>query len=215
MLRHKRGSEEWLEFELFQEFKEVSHAVFLRGPKSVCESVKLHQVHGKDIVVAEEGDGKPGDGLVTSKRGVQLMIRHADCQAAIFYDPVKKVIANVHAGWRGQGQNIYQEVIDQMRSKYGSRPENLFVGISPSLGPCCAQFIHYEKELPKHFWEYQVRPLYFDLWAVARVQLIQAGILPSHIQIAAVCTCCNPSDYFSYRRDRVPGQNQATVVQLS
>jgi len=214
MLRHKRGSQEWLEFEIFQEFKDIEHAVFLRGSEPASEEgfAKPYQVHGKIVLEAVEGAGKPCDGLVTDKAGVQLLIRHADCQAAIFYDPVKKVIANVHAGWRGQGLNIYQEVIDQMRHKYGSKPENLFVGISPSLGPCCAQFIHYEKELPAHFWEYQERPLYFDLWAIAQWQLTQAGIVPSHIQVAEVCTCCNPSDYFSYRRDRVPGRNQATMV---
>jgi polyphenol oxidase len=174
----------------------------------------VHQVHGSHVIEASLTSGdQQADGLFTKKSDVGLMIKHADCQAAIFYDPTHDVIANVHAGWRGNVQNIYLETVEQLKHRYGCRPQNLFVGISPSLGPCCAQFINYQTELPRPFWDYQVRPLYFDLWEIARRQLLDAGILPTHLQIASICTRCNPDDYFSYRREKVRGSH-ATVIAL-
>jgi YfiH family protein len=247
MLRKKRGSLEWLEFDIFQEFPEVGHGVFLRhggvseGPFSSLNAgggtgddennielnrakIKKHlgcqtlvsgkQVHGIDIAFAPfEKEDVECDGLITQAQGAGLFIKHADCQAIVFYDPIEKALGCIHAGWKGNIKNIYGEVIGKMRQAFGSKPENIFAGISPSLGPCCSQFIHYEKEIPKEFWHLQTKPLYFDLWAMAQLQLLQAGILPHHLEIAPVCTCCNPSDFYSYRRDKTTGRN-ATVACL-
>src|SRR5262249_11397000 len=96
---------------------------------------------------------------------------------------------------------------------FGSRPEDLLVGISPSLGPHSAEFKNYRTEFPQELWGFQVRPEYFDLWALARHQCEECGILPQHIEIAEICTYANPEDYFSYRRDGVTGRN-ATVAAL-
>jgi polyphenol oxidase len=245
MLRKKRGSLEWLEFELLQEFPEVKHAVYLRhggvseGPYSSlnvgggtgdCEDmirlnrakIKKHlgckalisgrQVHGIQIgLVPLEPEYEECDGLITQEKAAGLFIKHADCQAVILYDPIEKALGCLHAGWRGNIQNIYSHAIGKMRRLFGTKPENVFVGISPSLGPCCAQFIHYEKEIPRHFWSFQIRPLYFDLWEMARSQLLEAGILPHHLEIAPLCTYCNPADFYSYRRDKPTGRNATCV----
>lgn len=247
MLRKKRGSLEWLEFNLFQEFPDVKHAVFLRhgglseGPftslnagggtgddeKNIdlnrakmrkhlgCKTlVSGKQVHGIQVQLAPlEKGNEECDGLITQAKNAGLFIKHADCQAVIFYDPIEKAVGCIHAGWRGNIQNIYGQAIAKMRQEFGSKPENIFVGISPSLGPCCGQFIHYEREIPQQFWSFQIRPLYFDLWEMARTQLLQAGILPHHLEIAPICTFCNPADFYSYRRDKPTGRN-ATVVCL-
>jgi hypothetical protein len=150
---------------------------------------------------------------VTNERDVGLFIKHADCQAVIFYDPIEKALGCIHAGWRGNVKNIYGQAVGKMRHIYGSKPENLLVGISPSLGPCCGEFIHYEKEIPREFWIFQVRPFYFDLWEMARFQLLKAGILPHHIEIAPLCTSCNTADFYSYRKEKTTGNN-ATIVCL-
>jgi YfiH family protein len=247
MLRKKRGSLEWLEFELFQQFPKLFNAVFLRhGGHSVApyhflnlsiskcsddpyiqknkalvlpvtqadEWVEADAIHGANIVshpVSSEISGY--DGVVTGKKKVALVVTHADCQAAIFYDPIREVIGNAHSGWKGNVANIYHEMVKHMVHVQGCRAEDIHVAISPSLGPCCAQFIHYQKEFPESFWEFQVKPLYFNLWQIARKQLRDTGILDSHIQIAEICTFCHASDFFSYRRDRVTGRN-ATVACL-
>ena len=141
------------------------------------------------------------------------MVRHADCQAAIFYDPKNKAVANVHSGWRGNVKNIYRSTIQKMRRVFGSKPADLLVCISPSLGPDCAEFIHYKAEFPEDFWAFQIKPYYFNLWAIARYQLELSGILPHHIEIAEICTNTEVEDYFSYRREKVSGRH-ATLAML-
>ncbi len=209
MLRKKSGSLEWLEFELFQEFPELQHGVFLSNDSEKiksqfgCPFYFWRQVHGIHIeVVPSEKPDLECDGLMTQHQNAGLLIKHADCQAVIFYDPIKKAIASIHAGWRGNVQNIYGVAVAKMRKEYGTKPENLFVGVSPSLGPCCAQFIHYEKEIPNKFWTFQTRPLYFDLWEMARMQLLEEGVVAHHLEISPICTCCSPENFPSYRRDK-------------
>ena len=111
-------------------------------------------------------------------------------------------------------QNIYHAAVLKMCERFASKPENILVGISPSLGPDKSEFIHYRQELPETFLHYQIKSAYFDLWAIARMQLEEAGILPHHIQIASMCTYTQPADFFSYRRDNRITGNHATVASL-
>ena len=184
--------------------------------------ISARQVHGTNIThidsfVEEVPDS---DGLMTSQNNLGLLAVHADCQAAIFYDPIQKVVAAVHAGWRGQAHNIYQKAIAKMNHMYGSCPENLLVCISPSLGPDNSEFKNFQEELPEAFWKFQVKPTYFDLWAIAQHQLEMSGVLPHHIEIARLNTYADPTDFFSYRREKVSGRTEkitgghATVVAL-
>lgn len=177
-------------------------------------SCKQH--HGKEImeVTSDNPQDTPAcDALATSHPGIGLMIKHADCQAAIFYDPVNHAVANVHSGWRGSVQNIYAEAIAFMQSRFGSLPQNIHVGISPSLGPQEAEFVNYRQELPIHFWDYQIKPLYFDFWEISHMQLIESGILDHHIQFAKISTYANPQDYFSHRYCKDTGRH-ATIAEL-
>ncbi len=155
------------------------------------------------------------DGLMSAIPGHTLIMKHADCQIALFYDPVRHAVANVHSGWRGSVKNIYAKAIDQMHAKFGSKPADLLVCISPSLGPDNAEFINYASELPEEFWQFQVKPLYFDFWSISEWQLQNAGILPHHIEIARLCTYSNPHDFFSYRRDKTIARQNATYITLT
>lgn len=173
------------------------------------------QVHGDKAVVIDKEDQEVGDcdALMTQRTDVGLLIKHADCQAAILYDPVHRALANVHSGWRGNVKNIYAAAINKMIQAFGTKPADLLVGISPSLGPDHAEFKNYRTEFPEEFWDFLVRPEYFDLWAIARYQLEKCGVLPHHIEIANICTYANREDYFSFRRDKVTGRN-ATIAML-
>ena len=153
------------------------------------------------------------DGLITHHSRLGLLSLHADCQPALFFDPVEKVLANVHCGWRGNVLDIYSETVRNLCA-LGCKPANILVGIGPSLGPCHAEFINYKKELPIAFWDFQVKPNHFDLWAISRYQLETAGILPHHIHCANICTYSNAKNWYSYRRERTTGRN-ATLACLS
>lgn len=172
------------------------------------------QIHSDKVVAVSEPISQEiagCDALITNTSEIALMSKHADCQAAIFYDPVKRVIANVHAGFRGSALNIYKKTIAAMQEHFSSKPENILVCISPSLGPESAEFIHYKKELPEEFWQFQEKPLYFNFWKISEWQLKQAGILPEHIEIAQMDTYANPTDFFSFRRNKITGR-LATLI---
>jgi polyphenol oxidase len=183
---------------------------------NIGQWVGSNQVHRDEVAWIQDADQHVGDcdSLITEKKAIGLMIKHADCQAAVFYDPVHRAIANVHSGWRGNVKNIYRATVQKMAKIFGSKPEDLLVGISPSLGPNHAEFKNYKVEFPEEFWGFQVRPEYFDLWAIARYQLEAAGVLADHIQIAEICTYAIAQDYFSYRRDKIAGPGNATLIML-
>lgn len=180
----------------------------------------LRQVHGKEAVIINEnsnGSFRPeersGDILMTRIPGQGLMIKQADCQSILLYDPSHQAVANLHSGWRGNVANVIGEAVEQMKAVFGTSPADLIAGIGPSLGPCCAQFIHYEQEIPEPYWRYQVRPHYFDLWQLSRDQLIEAGVLENRIEIAGICTSCRTDLFFSYRKEKITGRF-ATIIAL-
>lgn len=189
--------------------------------------VATPQVHGSRVLVVDEvflhetrwrhengirlAVGPQADAMVTASRGVGLMIKIADCQAVFLVDPVRRVVANVHCGWRGSVQNILAETVRVMQDRFKTDPADLIAAISPSLGPCCAEFRHFEREIPRALWTFQVRPTYFDFWAVSRHQLTACGVLPENIHTAGECTVCRPDKYFSYRGEKTTGRMAAVV----
>jgi YfiH family protein len=180
--------------------------------------VSATQVHGlrESLVTAgnhaSDEELPDADILITGQPSLGLLIKQADCQAVMLYDPVRRVAANVHAGWRGQVRNILGEAVQRLREVLGSRPEDLTAAVGPSLGPCCAEFRHFRREFPPELWSYQVRPTYFDLWALSRDQLLAAGLKPQQIDLAGICTRCRGEMFFSYRRDRLTGRQGAVIA---
>ncbi len=164
------------------------------------------QVHGdgiysltEPVIGTREIEGV--DALITDQQGIGLMIQQADCQAVLLFDPVKKVIAAVHCGWRGSVINILAKVVRRMETQFGVAPEQLLAAVSPSLGPCCAEFVNYREEFPVEFKSFMEQPDYFNFWQVSKYQLVGAGMRESKITADGTCTCCS-KDYFSYRRSR-------------
>lgn len=185
--------------------------------------VAAPQIHGDIIHVVDEAlllgsesqeglvRAPRGDALVTNLRGVGLLIKVADCQAVFLVDPVRELVANIHSGWRGTVCGLPEKVVHLMVERFGCAPGDLLATISPSLGPCCAEFKNYREELPPTFLPFQVRPRYFDFWAITRSQLMAAGLRPEHIEMAGRCTVCEAHDFFSYRGEGVTGRLAAVV----
>lgn len=145
------------------------------------------------------------DALITNQHGIALMIQQADCQAVLLADSSRQIIAAIHVGWRGNILNIIQKTVTAMAREFACKPENIEAYISPSLGPCCAEFINYRIEFPIEFQQHLCAPNHFDLWELSRSQLQQSGV--STIKAAKICTCCS-DDFFSYRRSQKAGETQ-------
>lgn len=171
----------------------------------------MQQVHGKCVSVASEASPEC-DALITNERGRALVVAHADCQAALFYDPIAKAIGAAHAGWRGNVLGMYGELVKAMHHAYGTKAESLLVAISPSLGPKSAEFVNWRKEFPPHFEAYRVGDVHFDLWQQAEDELAALGVLRENIEIAKVDTASS-QDFFSYRREKTTGR-LATGIML-
>ncbi len=214
MIRKNRGETTWLEFNLLQGSR-LSHGVYLKESRPNNDIQLLDQVHGKEVVtLVEMGPSPIADGAITKTKGLALGIRHADCQAAIFYDPITEALATIHAGWRGLVQNIYKEAVQNLNSIFQVKPENLIVCIGPSLEPEHAEFIHYKQEFPEQFWRFQASPNHFNMWEIAKFQLTNLGISPQNIEIAEIGTYGNQDDFYSYRRAKDTLRN-FTVATLS
>lgn len=179
----------------------------------------MDQVHGEEVIVLRRGHGPgcaealSGDALISDVPGLALMVKVADCQGVILFDPIKGVVSNVHCGWRGNTSNILGSVVKRMGLEFGSEARDLVAAIGPSLGPCCAEFVTHEQIFPWQFSRFMVRENYFDLWEISRWQLLEAGVRDEHIEVAGMCTSCRTDLFFSYRGEGVTGRF-ATVAML-
>lgn len=180
--------------------------------------ISLNQVHGDKILIVEsvfdhEIDGY--DAMITNKKGLYLMIQVADCQAVCIYDPEKEIIADVHNGWKGSAQRIVSKTISIMKEHFGCNPENLLVGISPSLGPCHSEFSDPHNELPQHLHKYINKKNHVDLWKATIDECMQAGVLENNIESIGKCTVDHQDEYFSYRGEKPKTGRFGVVIGLT
>lgn len=177
--------------------------------------ISANQTHSKNVKVIDEKfignhleyqECEDTDALVTSVPGVGLMMQVADCQALLMFDPVKRVIAAIHAGWKGLVQDVSGETIGVLKNEFDVDPSRILVGIAPSLGPCCAFFSDPEKELPESFHKYIDSRKRVDLWSFSLEQLQNHGIQMRNIELARLCTQCGngphkagPHKFYSFR----------------
>lgn len=168
------------------------------------------QVHGKRVVSATaprpaNREHEKADAIITDRPGVTLFMRFADCVPILLYDPDKKAVGLLHAGWRGTVDDVVGNTVMAMQAEFGSKPGNILAGIGPSIGPD-----HYEV---KNDVVEKVRAVfgldandvlpersataYFDLWKANHINLRKAGV--KYIEHAQICTACHQDDWFSHR----------------
>lgn len=180
-----------------------------------------NQVHGDQVAIWRNEDHGPGrnpiteaftaDAIVTDRPRWYPVIQVADCQAVLLYEPVRAVVANIHCGWRGSIQNIIGRAIDAMIVNFKCDPRHMWAGIGPSLGPCCAEFINYQREIPEALWSYKDSTHHFDFWSISAAQLQSAGVPDQHIEIGRICTRCRTDEFYSYRAEKITGRFAAVI----
>jgi YfiH family protein len=184
----------------------------------VNDVVYAEQTHGTEVLIfSKSQQDSPvkasfkGDAMVTDIQNKILAIQVADCQAVLMYDPFKKVVANVHSGWRGSIHNIVGRTVKAMKTCFGCNPSDIIAGISPSLGPCCAEFVNYKHEIPEKFWIYKTGADHFDFWRMTCDQLCDTGVLQKNIYSSNICTRCNTDSFYSFRKHRITGRFAAVI----
>ena len=196
--------------------------------------VAAQQVHGERIQVVQEVDRGRGsqefedalaetDALITAVPGIPLLTNYADCVPVFILDPVNRVVALAHGGWKSTLALIGRKTVLKMQDVYGSRPEDCLAGIGPSIGPCCfevddrvaGQF----REVFFPYWPDLVKSVgagkwNLDLWEANRRQLIDIGVPAAKIAVAGLCTNCQPQTFFSYRAEQGETGRMAAIIML-
>jgi YfiH family protein len=164
------------------------------------------QTHSANCIeIDRPGRYENADGLITRKRALPLVVRHADCQPLILYESKKGWIANIHAGWRGLKANIYSQALHRIIEQKKGNPKDIFAAIGPSLGQAKAEYLDGETLFPPHFQQYQ-KKAHYDLKAIAKEELLSWGIPEKQIEISPICTAEDPR-FHSWRRDKTDKRN--------
>lgn len=175
---------------------------------SADQVATAHLVHGNHVAVVEAQDAgrvfPATDALVTTAPGMALLLRFADCQPILLYDPVNHALGLVHAGWRGVALGIARRAVETMQSSFGSDPASLLAGLGPAIGPCCyivgdnvATAMGYALPNWRQVMKLEDEGWRLDLPAANAQQLAAAGV--QHIEHADLCTCTHSDEFFSHR----------------
>ncbi len=171
------------------------------------------QVHSASIRwVDQPGRHEECDGLMTRTPGLALGVTIADCVPVLLADPVRGVVAAVHAGWRGSAERIVQKAVAEMVSTAGSDPHEIRAYIGHAAGACCYE-VGGEVADRFHDGVRHVRQgrIFLDLKAENRNQLLAGGLRESHITLGPECTICSPRLH-SYRRDGARSGRMMAVI---
>ncbi len=215
---------------VYENFRRIGESIGVSSEDMVLSQ----QTHTTNVQVVKEADRGRGitkplgwtdvDGLVTDVPGLVLVTFYADCVPLFFLDPVKHAVGLSHSGWRGTVGKIGKVTVETMVREYGSRPEDILAAVGPSICQDCyevsADVIEaFQKQYGKKQWDslfykkengkYQL-----NLWRANELVFLESGILPEHISVTDVCTCCNPEILYSHRASKGMRGNLAAFLGL-
>jgi YfiH family protein len=174
----------------------------------------LNQVHGDDIFVIKpfgdyysSSEALNYDAIVTSRTNLAVCIKTADCVPVFIVDRVNKIIAVVHAGWRGSALEITAKVVRLLIKKYDSSPRDILTAIGPSIGQCCFEVdsatanTFFEQKNNEAFLFPGARPSKWmlDLAEANRRQILNCDVPERNIDVSDLCTSCRQDLFFSHR----------------
>lgn len=186
--------------------------------KNVVVAYQTHTANIRKVTKEDIGKGvfkkqdyADIDGLVTNEKGIVLVTQYADCTPLLFFDPVKKIAATSHGGWRGTVNEIALKTVEIMIKDYGSKAQDILCAIGPNISKCCYEVddpvideINKLQYLNKSLC-YDVKgggKYMLDLKQVNKQILLHAGIKEENIDVADLCTCCNSDIFHSHRASK-------------
>lgn len=175
-----------------------------------------------EITGIPQSEIKETDALVTDKTGICLCVQTADCVPILLYDPVKNVVAAIHAGWRGTVKKIAETAVRKMVFQYNSLPENIIAAIGPSISPEIYEVGDevveaVRKSIPnsemllnkKDSGKYHV-----NLWEANRQVLLNTGLSGKKIEILGECSFTQNNKYFSARKNGIETGRMVSGIML-
>ncbi|MRS03228.1 peptidoglycan editing factor PgeF, partial [bacterium] len=184
------------------------------------------QVHSADVICTDtprplDALHSKGDAILTNNPEITLFMRFADCVPILLYDPVRRVIGVVHAGWQGTVKKVVQRSVIKMTQQYGSMTGDIYAGIGPSIGPDHYQIgddviqqvrAGFGRDAPKVLLQNN-GSTHLDLWRANAILLEQAGV--KHIEIANLCTACDTERWYSHRAEQGKTGRFGAIIALA
>lgn len=182
----------------------------------------VSQVHSDRIVIIDRTDTAPedmkpfeADAIITDIKGISIGILTADCAPLLFLDSGKKVIAAVHAGWKGTASKIASKTVKMMIERFESRPQEIRVAIGPVIGACCYEVGQEVVDAVGYRGNASVQredKWYLDLPRGNLLQLQEMGI--ADIDVSGICTSCRTDLFFSHRGEKGKTGRQLSFISL-
>lgn len=201
-----------------KEQKESYSKIYSAIGVNVNTLVKPLQNHTSNVICIDRIMSKEElpniDGLITNKSGIALTTTNADCILMLIYDPVKKVIANVHSGWKGTFQKIVEKTVVKMITNYNCDPKDIYCFICPSIRKCHFEVDEDVRNLCEEIFNFTNRTEEFiekgklvdgnqkymiDTVLINRILLTDLGVKDEHIIDCDICSVCNSNKINSYR----------------
>lgn len=182
------------------------------------------QTHENDICFVDEDTDLVSlqgiDALVTNRPHIAIGVMAADCVPVLLYDKEEKLIAAVHAGWRGTEKQIVKEVIHYMKNEFGAKTKNIIAGIGPSISQrnyevgetVVSAFQNRFSYAGSLFSKNEKGNACLDLWLANKLQLMGAGVPEQNIELAGLCTYRNNHTFFSARKEQQSGRFGAIIM---
>ena len=180
------------------------------------------QVHGKGVLIVDETTAPTAlqtraDILVTRESGFLLMQRFADCVPLVLWHKTAGVVGVAHAGWRGTAIGVAGRAVEAV-AELGGDPAGLRAVIGPAIGPCCFEVgADVADQIPGADDASSIGPSgrpFVDLWELNRRQFLAAGVPEDRVEVAGVCTRCQPETYFSHRALGFPAGRFGAAIGL-
>lgn len=186
--------------------KELMFNEVYKAKQNHTDNILILDNNNKDKYTINKINQEEYDAYITNL-SLPTIVTTADCNAIIIYDPINKVVANIHSGWKGTILQIYLKVCNILKKKFNSNYSDLIVCIGPSIRKCC--FTSKEESFKNKFtkvWDYENKYIdliedtyHIDLLYVIKKDLTNLGIKAENIYDCNICTLCN-DNCFSYRR---------------
>ena len=212
-----------------ENYRRIAAALGTDAKQFVC-SDQTHTTNVRRVTKADAGKGvvipkdyTDVDGLITNEPGIVLSTFYADCVPLYFVDPVHRAIGLSHSGWRGTVNKMGQVTIEAMKREFGSRAADLYCAIGPSICQDCYEISRdvaeeFMKAFPEHVNDILIQKseekFQLDLWKANEIVMLESGILPEHLAVTNICTCCNPTELFSHRASKGKRGNLAAFLMI-
>lgn len=226
-LSYTRGDDERAVTENFHRMAKalaVDSDSFVLSDQTHTTNIRRVGVKDKGKGLTRERDYQDIDGLITNEPGITLACFYADCVPLFFVDVKHQGIGLAHSGWKGTVGAIGRKMVETMEKEFDSQPEDIIVGIGPSICRECYEVSEdVALEFKKIFTEEEHRSIMdekehgkyqLDLWECNRRILRKSGILSEHIYVSNICTCCNPEFLFSHRASQGKRGNLGAFLAL-